>query len=129
MQSVRMVQGKGEVIEMDISEIDLKGKYVIMKTKTALNLDIIDRVYFCDSGFGCDPEASGTKIYGYFVTDPERVYMRRYDAITLASDDEVKQAQERFRKNKTWALEKWKQRQVDRKKTFLDLLKERGGFE
>jgi len=93
---------------MDISEIDLKGKYVIMKTKAALNLDIIDRVYFCDSGFGCDPRKSGTKIYGYFVTDPERVYMRRYDAITLATDDEVKQAQERFRNNKTWALENWR---------------------
>ena len=130
MQSVRMVQGKGEVIEMiDISEIDLKGKYVIMKTKPELNLDIIDRVYFCDSGFGCDPKKSGTKIYGYFVTDPERVYMRRYSVITLATDDEVKQAKERFRKNKTWALEKWKQYQIDKKKTFLDYLKERGGIE
>ena len=93
---------------MDISEIDLKGKYVIMKTKAALNLDIIDRVYFCDSGFGCDPRKSGTKIFGHFVTDPEKVYMRRYDAITLATDDEVKQAQERFRNNKTWGLENWR---------------------
>lgn len=114
---------------IDISETCLKGKYVIMKTRAELNLDIIDRVYFCDSGFGCDPGKSGTKIYGYFVTDPERVYMRRYDAITLATDDEVKQAKERFRKNKTWALENWRKHLVDSKKTMLDILKERGGFE
>lgn len=95
----------------EISGITLDKKYVIMKTKPELNLNIIDCVYFCDSGFGCNPGAIGTKIYGYFVTDPERVYMRRYYAVRLATDDEVKQAQERFRKNKTWAL------------------KERGGFE
>jgi len=47
---------------MDISDIDLKGKHVIMKTRAALNLDIIDQVYFCDSGFGCDPGALGTKV-------------------------------------------------------------------
>lgn len=115
-----------------ISEIELKEKYVIMKTKAALNLDIIDRVYFYDSGFGCDPDAIGTKIYGHFVTDPERVYMRRYDVVRLATDDEVKQAQERFRNNKTWALENWRKHLVDSKKTVLDILKEmkeRGGFE
>lgn len=112
-----------------ISDECLKGKYVIMKTRAELNLDIIDRVYFCDSGFGCDPGKSGTKIYGYFVTDPERVYMRRYDAIRLATEDEVKEAEERFRKNKTWALDKWKDYQVDRKKTWADILKEKGGLE
>jgi hypothetical protein len=114
---------------VEISDIHLKGKYVIMKTKASLNLDIIDWVYFCKFGNGCNPEASGTKIFGHFVTDPEKVYMRRYDVVRLASDDEVKQAQERFRNNKTWALEKWKGYQVDRKKTVLDILKERGGFE
>lgn len=107
----------------------LKGKHVIMKTKAALNLDIIDRVYFCKFGNGCNPAASGTKIFGHFITDPEKVYMRRYDVVRFATEDEVKQAQERFRKNKTWELEKWKQHQIDRKKTFLDILKERGGFE
>ncbi len=115
--------------KVEISEINLKGKYIIMKTKTELNLDIIDRVYFCKFGNGCNPAASGTKIYGYFVTDPEKVYMRRPNVVRLATEDEVKQAKERFRKNKTWALEKWKQYLVDRKKTWADLIKERGGFE
>ena len=117
---------------MEISDICLKEKYVIMKTKAALNLDITDRVYFCKFGNGCNPEASGTKIFGHFVTDPESVYMRRYDVVRLATEDEVKQAQERFRKNKTWALENWRKHLVDSKKTFLDVLKEmkeRGGFE
>ncbi len=113
----------------DISETCLKGKYVIMRTRAELNLDIIDWVYFCNFGNGCNPEASGTKIFGHFVTDPEKVYMRRPSVVRLATEDEVKQAQERFRNNKTWALEYWKRNQVDRKKTFLDLLKERGGFE
>lgn len=112
--------------KVEISEINLKGKYVVMRTKPELNLDTIDRVYFCDGGFGCDPHASGTKMYGYFVTDPEKVYMRRTSVERLATEDEVKQAKERFRKNKTWAFEKWKRYQIDRKKTWADLLKEKG---
>lgn len=112
-----------------ISEVNLQEKYVIMKTRAELNLDLIDRVYFCDSGFGCDPKKSGTKIYGYFVTDPGRVYMRRHDAIRLATMDEIKQAEERFRKNKTWALESWRKHQADKKKTFLEVMYERGGLE
>lgn len=114
---------------MSISDECLKGKHVIMKTRANLNLDIIDRVYYCDRGFGCNPAASGTKIYGYFVTDPERVYMRRWNAERLATEDEVKQAKDRIRANKTWALGKWKQYQIDRKKTFADIIKERGGLE
>lgn len=117
------------VIEPDISEIDLKGKYVIMKTKPELNLDMTDRIYFCENGFGCNPAASGTKIYGYFVTDPEKVYVRRWDVVRLATDDEVKWAKCWFRRDKTWALRYWKKYQVDKKKTFLELTKEMGGFE
>lgn len=114
---------------MEISEIHLKEKYVIMKTRAALNLDVTDRVYFCKFGNGCSPAASGTKIFGHFVTDPEKVYMRRYDVVRLATEDEVKQAQERFRNNKTWALENWRKHLVNSKKTVLDILIERGGFE
>lgn len=80
----------------DISEMNLWHKHVIVKTKKALKLDIPDRVFFCKSGFGCDPKASGTKIYGSFLTDTEEVFIRRASVERLATDEEIKQANERF---------------------------------
>lgn len=80
----------------NISEMNLEGKHVIVKTKKALKLDIPDRVFFCKHGFGCDPEASGTKIYGGFLTDNEKVYLRRQSVERLATDDEIKQARDKF---------------------------------
>lgn len=87
-----------DVIEMtDISEVNLERKHVIVKTKKSLNLDIPDRVFYCKSGFGCDPKTSGTKIYGSFLTDTEEVFIRRASVERLATDDEIKQANERCR--------------------------------
>lgn len=80
----------------DISEMNLEHKHVIVKTKKSLKLDISDRVFFCKSGFGCDPKASGTKIYGGFLTEKEEVYIRRASVGRLATDEEIKQANERF---------------------------------
>lgn len=81
----------------DISEIHLKGKHVIVKTKPELKLDTIDSIFYCNFGFGCDPEASGTKIFGQFMTTPEDTYIRRSSVIRLATEDEIRKANERLR--------------------------------
>lgn len=85
-----------EVYIFETADLDLTGKYVIMETNEE---DVITNVFFCESGFGCKPDAIGTKIYGYFVADHEECYMPRHDVLRLATDHEVKQAQERFMKD------------------------------
>lgn len=82
---------------IDIIEENLQGKHVIIKTKKRLKLDIPDRVFYCKFGFGCDPKASGSKIFGSFITDPEEVYIRRVSVERLATGDEITQANERLR--------------------------------
>jgi len=81
----------------DLSKINLKGKHVIVKTNPELKLDIADRVFYCKFGFGCDPEASGTKIFGQFITTPEDVHIRRSSVIRLAIEYEITKANERLR--------------------------------
>lgn len=85
----------------DLSEINLKGKYVVMSTTAfAKALSTIERIFYCKSGFGLDPENSGTKIYGHFVAgvaeadieEFEECYVRRYDVERLATEEEVQQA-------------------------------------
>lgn len=81
----------------DISEMNLEKKHVIVKTKKKLKLDIPDRVFFCKVGFGCDPGALGSKIFGSFLTEKEEVHIRRASVERLATDEEITQANERFR--------------------------------
>ena len=35
--------------------------------------------FFAESGFGCDPEKLGTKVFGRFLIDGEESAFRRYD--------------------------------------------------
>lgn len=80
----------------DIAEMNLEKKHVIVKTKKKRKLDIPDRVFYCKGGFGCNPKAIGTKIFGSFLTDIEEVFIRRHSVERLATDEEIKQANERF---------------------------------
>ena len=40
--------------------------------------------FYADAGFGCDPKARGTKIFGYFLADGERAELRRSDFLGAA---------------------------------------------
>lgn len=43
-------------------------------------------------GFGCKPENTGSKVFGFYVADNEEDTRRRYDFIGVASDGLIKQA-------------------------------------
>jgi hypothetical protein len=85
---------------MELTMVNFEGKHIIVK-ETKSHKDIADRVFYCKHGFGCDPKASGTKIYGQFMIDPKDVYIRRESVERLATDDEIKQA-----RDKLWTLVK-----------------------
>lgn len=76
----------------NIHEIDIKSKHVIVKTKNELCPDPEDSVFFCRFGFGCDPKALGSKVYGYFLTEGKNTCICRTGVIRLASEDEVNRA-------------------------------------
>lgn len=38
-----------------------------------------DRRFKCESGFGCDPDGAGTKVFGTFLVDGEHTWIRRSD--------------------------------------------------
>jgi hypothetical protein len=70
--------------------IDLTGQYVI------LNEDFtgspIQRVFRCDSGFGCSSYTMGNAVFGEFVFDGEKCRVEGFQIERLATAEEVKEA-------------------------------------
>ena len=65
---------------MSITGIDLTGKTVLIRKRWfKKELQDGDRRFKCESGFGCDPSSSGTKVFGYFLSDGEKTWVRRSD--------------------------------------------------
>jgi hypothetical protein len=65
---------------MSIAGVNLEGKTVLIR-KTFFKPEYAngDRRFKCESGFGCDPSGSGTKVYGTFLSDGEETWVRRSD--------------------------------------------------
>ena len=57
------------------------------------------QLFFAKGGFGCDPKASGTVVYGHFLKDDEYAQFRRSDFIGVIKDEFVPE----------WAEEKLQQ--------------------
>lgn len=71
----------------------LDNKYVVLLRNRYPNaIAEVDRVFLCQSGFGCNPAASGTKVYGEFITDGEGCHVSGYEVEREATPDEIKQA-------------------------------------
>lgn len=59
---------------------DLKGCTVQLRQSFfKKGLKAKDHPFFCQSGFGCDPNATGSKIFGFFTSDGEECHIRRSD--------------------------------------------------
>jgi hypothetical protein len=65
---------------MSIAGVNLEGKTVLIR-KSFFKPEYADgdRRFKCESGFGCDPSGSGTKVYGTFLLDGEEAWVRRSD--------------------------------------------------
>jgi hypothetical protein len=47
------------------------------------------QLFYAESGFGCDPDASGRKVFGFFLKDGERTYFNRSDFIGAADEAQL----------------------------------------
>ena len=64
----------------DISGQELSGKLVQLKKKFfRSNVDPEKELFVCENGFGCNPEARGSAVFGYFITDNSEFRVERYD--------------------------------------------------
>lgn len=48
-----------------------------------------DQLFYAESGNGCRPNAIGTKVYGFHVSDGEKTYYRRTDFIGALKEEFV----------------------------------------
>jgi hypothetical protein len=85
-----MAKAKKKSIVQEINPlgVDLVGKLVRLRQsffKPGMNAS--DWLFRCEGGFGCDPAAMGTKVFGRFVRDGEQCHIRRdqIDAIVPES--------------------------------------------
>lgn len=72
---------------MSIVGIDLKGKTVIVrKGYFKPEYQDKDRRFRCEGGFGCNPEAMGTAVFGVFLLDDEQARISRGDVESVIED-------------------------------------------
>ena len=66
--------------KIGIAGENLTGKVVIVR-KSFFRREFAegDRIFKCESGFGCDPDSAGTKVFGTFLSDGEKTWIRRSD--------------------------------------------------
>ena len=70
---------KAKKIVVDMSKEELEGKLVLVK-KQFLKPQFHDRkcqYFLCQRGFGCSPNSSGGKIFGFYLNDAGGEYIRR----------------------------------------------------
>ena len=48
-----------------------------------------NQLFFATGGFGCDPEASGRKVYGQFLSDGEKTHFNRSDFVGVIADEHI----------------------------------------
>ena len=75
----------------DITKISLTDKMVLLCSKAYKGSDV-ERIFFCESGFGCHPFTIGKAVFGYFVYDGEKCRISRWDVVRLATEEEVAEA-------------------------------------
>jgi len=61
-----------------VAGIDLTGKTVRLKQYFfEKGLKAEENLFKCEGGFGCNPASMGTKIFGTFIKDGEKCFIRR----------------------------------------------------
>jgi hypothetical protein len=70
------------------NDIDITGKIVIVKAETVQPeyRSLAARRFRAEGGFGCQPNALGTKVFGTWLDNGEQGYVRRYDIEALGTE-------------------------------------------
>jgi hypothetical protein len=83
-----------------IHGIDLKGKHAVLAQPAASeHLPIRHNVVLCTDGFGCHPQSMGSAVFGTRVVAGTSHRFARYDFTRLATDVEIKDAKEFYKRN------------------------------
>ena len=61
---------------------ELKGKVVLLK-KENFREEIKDLRFLCNDGFGCNPDTSGSSIYGVWVVNNNKDRVSGYDVESI----------------------------------------------
>ena len=48
-----------------------------------------NQLFLAKGGFGCDPEASGRKVFGQFLSDGEKTHFNRLDFVGVIADEHI----------------------------------------
>jgi hypothetical protein len=72
--------------------IELEGKFVILDKKHYQGETDLDRMFYCNCGFGCSPECNGHAIFGHFTIDAEETRIEGWQIKRLAKPEEIAQA-------------------------------------
>lgn len=80
-----------EAIKQSAESQDYTGKLLILKPEILVdeykNGDF--QYFFARTGFGCDPESLGTKVFGEFLLDGEKTHFNRYDFLGVADESKL----------------------------------------
>jgi len=85
--------------EQSIAGQNLTDKHVILMQKY-FNGDNFRRVFKCQGGFGCHPDTMGSAVFGTLISNGTSFRTERYEIGRLASEGEVKEAEEIREKEK-----------------------------
>ncbi len=67
---------------------DLTGKIVVLDSRYYRG-DVRNRLFRCETGFGCSPNTRGTAIGGTFLVDGERVRVEGDEVQRFATPEEA----------------------------------------
>ena len=81
-----------------ISGVDLKDKYAVLKDH-GRGLPVVRRIVLCTGGFGCHPYTLGTAVFGKEVVNDESYRYDRQSFERLATDEEVEEAKDFYKRN------------------------------
>lgn len=69
--------------------MNINGKYVVLKEKVYKGNMVSDRVFYCDGGFGADNITVGRAVFGHFAKDKTSDRVNGYDIERLATEQEI----------------------------------------
>ena len=78
-----------------------KGKLLILRAESLKEefRTPENQLFLASGGFGCDPNASGRKVFGRFLSDGEETHFYRSDFVGIIADEHIPE----------WAKEKMEQ--------------------
>lgn len=91
-----------------------KGKLLIIRAEILKEefRTLENQLFLASGGFGCDPTASGRKVFGSFLSDGEQTHFYRSDFVGIIADEHIPE----------WAKEKLERlaSQSEEQKTVLE---------